>query len=84
MSYKKDNKVIGMTSPAMETSIDGKGMRIVVGVFQYKDEAPKIGINRAILNGGEPRPAKLGRLTVEEADHIARYLPEAVRELRKF
>jgi hypothetical protein len=84
MAYKKGkDKVIGMTQPPMETNIDGQGQRIVVGVFQYAESPAKIGIQRSILNGGEPRPSKLGRLTAEEAEYIARQLPKAVEILKR-
>lgn len=49
---------------------------ITIGVYRYNGGPVKVGIRRTITKrNGEIQPAKLGRLTVDEARFVAEQMP---------
>lgn len=58
------------------------GTKINVSVYSYNNGAKKVQISRESVNAeGEPRFAKLGRLTKDELEAILPLLQEAVIQL---
>jgi len=56
--------------------------KIKVGVFSYNDGTPKIQITRENMNAaGEPRFAKLGRMTKEEAEKVIPLMQKALENM---
>ncbi len=63
-------------------SWEGEDTKITVSIFCYNGGQKKLQISRENKNAeGEPRFAKLGRLTKEEAEAIIPFIQEAVRQM---
>ena len=63
-------------------SWEGEGTKISVSVYSYNNGPKKLQISRETFGAeGEPRFAKLGRLTKEELQAILPLLQEAVPSL---
>jgi hypothetical protein len=63
-------------------SWEGEGTKITVSVFSYNNGPKKVQIGRENFTAeGEPRFAKLGRLTKEELQAILPHLQEALSHL---
>jgi hypothetical protein len=63
-------------------SWEGEGTKISVSVYSYNNGPKKIQISRENLNAdGEPRFAKLGRLTGDELRGILPFFNEALSQL---
>lgn len=61
---------------------ESEGMKISVSVYSYNNGVKKVQIQRETVGPeGEPRFAKLGRLTKEELEAILPLLQEAVTQL---
>ena len=61
---------------------EGEGTKISVSVYSYNNGVKKLQISRENFTGeGEPRFAKLGRLTKEELEAILPALQEALGQL---
>jgi hypothetical protein len=64
-------------------SPDGKTM-VAVGIYRFNGGPPKIGISRSYENrDGTVKPAKLGRLTLEEAKKVHALLGAAIEAFPK-
>jgi len=60
-------------------SWEGEGTKITVSIYSYNNGVKKLQISRENYTAdGEPRFAKLGRLTKEEAEAILPNLQEAL------
>ena len=63
-------------------SWEGEGTKVSVSVYSYNNGPKKLQISRENFNAeGEPRFAKLGRLTSEELQGILPFLQEAASHL---
>ena len=63
-------------------SWEGEGTKVSVNVYSYNNGPKKLQISRENFTGeGEPRFAKLGRLTREELEAILPFLQEALGQL---
>ena len=61
---------------------EGEGTKISVSVYSYNNGVKKLQISRENFTAdGEPRFAKLGRLTKEELEAILPFLQEALGQL---
>ncbi len=57
-------------------------MKITVSVYSYNNGPKKVQISRESVNAeGEPRFAKLGRMTKEELEGVLPFLKEALGHL---
>lgn len=62
-------------------SWEGEGTKVSVSIYSYNNGPKKIQISRENMNAdGEPRFAKLGRLTKEELEAILPFLQEAAQQ----
>ncbi len=63
-------------------SWDAEDTKISVSIFSYNKGVKKLQISRENMNAeGEPRFAKLGRLTKEEAQAILPFIEEALTKM---
>jgi hypothetical protein len=63
-------------------SWEGEGTKINVSVYSYNNGPKKLQISRENMTAdGEPRFAKLGRMTKEEAEAILPHIQEALQHL---
>jgi len=84
MSYSNRKDVaLHLCNPPYRFEIDGQGQMLQVGVFRYNGGEPKIGIQRKVMKSGQMSPARLGRLTLDEANYIFGTMNEAITELKK-
>jgi len=61
---------------------ENEGMKISVSVYSYNNGLKKVQIQRESVGPeGEPRFAKLGRLTKEELEAILPFLQEATGQM---
>jgi hypothetical protein len=61
---------------------EGEGTKINVSVYSYNNGPKKLQISRENMTAdGEPRFAKLGRMTKEEAEAILPHIKEALQHL---
>ncbi len=76
-SYKQLT-VVGEYQP------DGKKAKIVAAVFQYKDNAPKLKVQRVgKKNDGSEYTSDLGGTTVEESEAVGKLYLEGAKALKK-
>ena len=63
-------------------SWEGEGTKISVSIYSYNNGVKKLQISRENFTAeGEPRFAKLGRLTKEEAQAIFPLIQETIAEM---
>ena len=63
-------------------SWEGEGTKISVSVYSYNNGPKKLQISRETFDAeGQPRFAKLGRMTKEELQAILPFLQEAIASL---
>lgn len=63
-------------------SWEGEGTKITVSVYSYNNGPKKLQISRENYTAdGEPRFAKLGRMTKDELQAVLPFLQEAVGQL---
>ena len=61
-------------------SWEGEGTKINVSVYSYNNGPKKLQISRENMTAdGEPRFAKLGRMTKEETEAVLPYIQEALK-----
>lgn len=64
-------------------SWEGEGTKITVSIYSYNNGAEKLQISRENFDAeGQPRFAKLGRLTKEESVNVLPLIQEAVNQLK--
>jgi hypothetical protein len=84
MGYiEKKDEALHLCSPVFRFEIDGQGQAITVGIYRYNGGPAKIGINRQVMKGGLLSPAKLGRITLEEAEYIFGAMNEAITKFKE-
>lgn len=63
-------------------AFEGEGTRVSVSVYSYNKGVKKLQISRENYSAeGEPRFAKLGRLTKDEAKAILPFIQEALSQM---
>ena len=63
-------------------SWEGEGTKISVSIYSYNNGAKKLQISRENIGAeGEPRFAKLGRLTKDEAQAVLPMIEEALKQM---
>ena len=63
-------------------SWEGEGTKISVSIYSYNNGMKKLQISRENIGAeGEPRFAKLGRLTKEEAEAVLPMIQEALPQM---
>ena len=77
MAYDPDKDILLWWKP-----VKGEGKTdIILSVYQYGSNDPKLGIARRFTKNGEPKFKKLGRLSKTEAENLLEVLPEAIQKL---
>jgi len=63
-------------------TVEFESTRIKVGVYSYNEGEKKLQISRENMTAsGEPRFAKLGRMTKEEAEAVMPLIEKALKEM---
>lgn len=77
MGYEKDKD-----KNLFEKEIDlGGQYSIVIGVYQYEDGEPKLQMSRKQFSDSGHRFIKLGRLSLDEVNHVLPVIEEAKKHM---
>ena len=63
-------------------TVDSEKSRLTVGLFSYQEGAKKIQISRENKVGEDFRFSKLGRMSIEEAQDVAKAITKLTKDVR--